>query len=42
MAGTIQGREYNRVVWRKKRCQCGQLLMVRTYEKEAAEVGASA
>jgi hypothetical protein len=30
------GEKYDRVVWRRKQCECGQFVSVRTYEKENA------
>lgn len=29
----IAGPDYDRVVWRRKRCKCGQLIEVRTFER---------
>lgn len=30
--------DYDRVIWRMKRCACGQHLSVRTYEKESRKL----
>jgi hypothetical protein len=34
ICGTIHGDSYDRVIWRRKQCVCGQLVEVRTYEKK--------
>lgn len=31
IAGTIHGFKYQRVVWQRSKCQCGQLIPLRTY-----------
>jgi hypothetical protein len=32
MAGVILGFQFSKVEWSKKRCECGQILDIRTYE----------
>lgn len=34
-SGTVNGHDYDHVVWRLKVCKCGQHVKVRTYEKSA-------